>query len=144
MALRVASRQLDIIMQLSVMDAENMEFEVSSFDKVVAMYVASVVPDPERLVDEMRRVCKPNGRIIFVNHFHSRNPLFGAFESLLAPLSAQLGFRPDFSLDRFLDETGLKTTNIHPVNIFHFCPMVEASNNKQFLSEIMAPVCATS
>ena len=34
-------------MQLSVMDAENMEFEVSSFDKVVAMYVASVVPDPE-------------------------------------------------------------------------------------------------
>ncbi len=120
-------------MQLSVMDAENMEFEVSSFDKVVAMYVASVVPDPERLVDEMRRVCKPNGRIIFVNHFHSRNPL-----------SAQLGFRPDFSLDRFLDETGLKATNIHPVNIFHFCPMVEASNNKQFLSEIMAPVCATS
>ena len=83
MALRVASRQLDIIMQLSVMDAENMEFEVSSFDKVVAMYVASVVPDPERLVDEMRRVCKPNGRIIFVNHFHSRNPLLGAF----APIS---------------------------------------------------------
>jgi len=88
MALRVASRQLDIIMQLSVMDAENMEFEVSSFDKVVAMYVASVAPDPERLVDEMRRVCKPNGRIIFVNHFHSRNPLFGAF----APISRWTDF----------------------------------------------------
>jgi phosphatidylethanolamine/phosphatidyl-N-methylethanolamine N-methyltransferase len=144
MALRVASRQLDNIMQLSVMDAENMEFEVSSFDKVVAMYVASVVPEPERPVDEMRRACKPNGRIIFVNHFHSRNPLLGAFESLLASLSAQLGFRPDFSLGRFLDETGMETTNIHPVNIFHFCTMVEASNNKQFLSEIMAPVCATS
>jgi phosphatidylethanolamine/phosphatidyl-N-methylethanolamine N-methyltransferase len=136
--------QLDNIVQLSVMDAENMEFEDSSFDKVVAMYVASVVPDPERLVDEMRRVCKPNGRIIFVNHFHSRNPVLGAFESLIAPLSTQLGFRPDFSLDRFLDETGLKATNIHPVNIFHFCTMVEARNNKQFLSGVMAPVCATS
>jgi phosphatidylethanolamine/phosphatidyl-N-methylethanolamine N-methyltransferase len=97
--------QLDNIVQLSVMDAENMEFEDSSFDKVVAMYVASVVPDPERLVDEMRRVCKPNGRIIFVNHFHSRNPLLRACESLLAPLSKQLGFRPDFSLDRFLGAT---------------------------------------
>src|SRR5476651_2755589 len=100
MALRVASRQLDIIMQLSVMDAENMEFEVSSFDKVVAMYVASVVPDPERLVDEMRRVCKPGGQIFMVNHFHSPNPILGGFERLLAPLSKQLGFSPDFSLDR--------------------------------------------
>lgn len=136
--------QMENIVQLSVMDAENMEFADSSFDKVVAMYVASVVPDPERLVDEMRRVCKPNGRIVFVNHFHSRNPVLGTFESLLAPLSRQLGFRPDFSLDRFLDATGLEATSIHPVNIFHFCTMVEARNNKQFLFAMMAPVCATS
>ncbi len=63
--------------RLAVMDAEDMEFEDNSFDKVVAMYVDFVVPDPERLVDEMRRVCKRNGRIVFVNHFHSRNPIFG-------------------------------------------------------------------
>jgi len=136
--------QLDNIVRLSVMDAENMEFEDSSFDKVVAMYVASVVPDPERLVAEMRRVCKPDGRIAFVNHFHSQNPLLGAIESTLAPLSKQLGFRPDFSLDRFLAATGLETTNIHPVNIFNFCTLIEASNNKQFSSEVMAPVCVTS
>jgi phosphatidylethanolamine/phosphatidyl-N-methylethanolamine N-methyltransferase len=42
---------LDNTIQLLVMDAENMEFEDNSFDKVVAMYVASVVPDPERLVE---------------------------------------------------------------------------------------------
>ena len=136
--------RLDNIVQLSVMDAENMEFEDSSFDKVVAMHVASVVPDPERLVNEMRRVCKPNGRIIFVNHFHSQNSLLGIFESLLAPLSPQLGFRPDFSLDQFLGTTGLKATNIQPVNIFHFCTMVEARNNKQFHSGDMVPVCAAS
>lgn len=136
--------KLDNVLQLSVMNAEDMEFEDSSFDKVVAMYVASVVPDPGRLVDEMRRVCKPNGRIVFVNHFHSRNPVLGAFESLLAPLSRQLGFRPDFSLQRFIDETGLMATDIHPVNMFRFCTMVEARNSKQFLSEAMAPVCAAS
>ena len=136
--------KLDNVLQLSVMNAEDMEFEDSSFDKVVAMYVASVVPDPGRLVDEMRRVCKPNGRIVFVNHFHSRNPVLGAFESLLAPLSRQLGFRPDFSLQRFIDETGLMATNIHPVNMFRFCTMVEARNSKQFLSEAVAPVCAAS
>ena len=136
--------QLDNVVQLSVMDAEAMEFDDSSFDKVVAMYVASVVPDPGRLVDEMRRVCKPNGRIVFVNHFHSRNPVLAAFESLLAPMSKQLGFRPDFSLERFIDETGLKATSIHPVNMFRFCTMVEASNSKQLLPKVMAPACAAS
>lgn len=141
---RKIRERLDNIERLAAMDAENMEFADSSFDKVVAMYVVSVVPDPERLVDEMRRVCKPNGKIAFVNHFHSRNPVLGALESFIAPLSAQLGFRPDFSLDRFIDETGLKATNIYPVNIFHFCTMVEARNNKEFLNERMAPVCVAS
>lgn len=136
--------RLDNVVKLSVMDAENMKFKDNSFDKVVAMHVASVVPNPERLVDEMRRVCKPNGRIIFVNHFHSRNPLLGAFESFLAPLSKQIGFRPDFSLDRFLDTTGLEATVIHPVNMFHFCTMVEATNSKRFLSGSMRTACAVS
>jgi len=135
---------LDNIIQLSVMDAENMEFADNSFDKVVAMYVASVVPDPERLVKEMRRVCKVNGQIIFVNHFNSQNPVLGSFERLIAPLSKQLGFRPDFSLNRFMDETGLVATEIYPVNIFNFCTMLEVRNDKELLSEAMAPVCASS
>lgn len=128
---RVDRDGLDNIVQLSVMDAENMDFADSTFDKVVAMYVASVVPDPERLVAEMRRVCKINGEIIFVNHFHSKNPLLGSFEKLIAPLSQQIGFHPDFSLDRFLEQTGLMATDIHPVNIFNFCTMVEAKNTKE-------------
>ncbi|MES1981902.1 MAG: class I SAM-dependent methyltransferase [Pseudomonadota bacterium] len=141
---RKAECGLENVVQLSVMDAEKMNFPDSSFDKVVAMYVASVVPHPERLVDEMRRVCKPNGRIIFVNHFHSRNPILRACESLLAPLSKQLGFRPNLALDDFLQDTGLKAINIRRVNIFHFCTMVEARNNKQFYPEIMTSVFAAS
>lgn len=139
---RKKRRGLDNVVRLALMDAEDMEFEDDSFDKVVAMYVASVVPYPERLVNEMRRVCKPNGRIIFVNHFHSRNPLVGSIESLLAPLSKQLGFRPDFSLERFIGETGLDAMNMHPVNVFNFCTMLEARNNKPFSSKVVAPILA--
>ena len=73
--LRLEQDGLDDAVGLMVMDAENMAFADDSFDKVVAMYVASVVPDPKRLVDEMRRVCKPDGQIFMVNHFHSRNAL---------------------------------------------------------------------
>jgi phosphatidylethanolamine/phosphatidyl-N-methylethanolamine N-methyltransferase len=135
---------LDNVIQLSVMDAEDMDFEDSRFDKVVAMYVASVVPDPEKLVKEMRRVCKANGQIIFVNHFNSQNFLLGSFERMIAPLSKQIGFRPDFSLDRFLDETGLKATEIRPVNVFNFCTMLEAKNNKESVREEIDTVCAAS
>ncbi len=133
---------LNNVIQLTQMDAEDMEFDDDSFDKVVAMYVASVVPYPERLVDEMRRVCKPDGQIIFVNHFHSRNPLVGRIESLLAPLSKQLGFRPDFSLERFIGETGLDAMAMHPVNLFNFCTMLEARNNKPFSSRGDLPILA--
>lgn len=132
---------LDNVVRLLVMDAENMMFKDSCFDRVVAMHVASVVPNPERLVDEMRRVCKPDGRIIFVNHFHSKNPVLGFFESLLAPLSKLIGFRPDFSLARFLDATGLDVTTIRPVTMFHFCTMVEASNSKRFSPRAVESVC---
>ncbi len=132
------------VAQLLVMDAENMGFKDDSFDKVVAMYVASVVPDPERLVDEMRRVCKPGGQIYMVNHFHSRNPILGGFEKLLAPLSRQLGFRTDFSLDRFLVQTGLDAQNIRPVNLFDFSTLVEARNNKPRADAIAAPAFASS
>ena len=134
----------DNLAELMVMDAENMAFEDDSFDKVVAMYVASVVPDPARLVDEMRRVCKPGGRIFMVNHFHSRNPVLGGVERLLAPLSKQLGFRPDFSLDRFLGATGLDAGIIRPVNLFDFSTMVEARNDKHGAAEIRAPAFAPS
>lgn len=140
---RKEAGRLGNVVELSMMDAESMDFEDSTFDKVVAMYVASVVPDPERLVDEMRRVCKPNGMLIFVNHFRSRNRILAACENLLAPLSKQLGFRPDFSLDRFLDDTGLLVLGAHPVNIFNFCTMVEARNNKPFIpEEAIVPVFA--
>ncbi len=142
--LRLARGGLANVAELMVMDAENMAFEDDSFDKVVAMYVASVVPDPKRLVDEMRRVCKPGGRIFMVNHFHSRNPVLGGFERLLAPLSKQLGFRPDFSLDRFLGATGLDARSLRPVNLFDFSTMVEARNDKQSAAEIPAPAFVPS
>jgi phosphatidylethanolamine/phosphatidyl-N-methylethanolamine N-methyltransferase len=132
------------VAELMVMDAENMDFRDDSFDKVVAMYVASVVPDPERLVDEMRRVCKPGGQIFMVNHFHSRNPILGGVERLLAPLSKQLGFRPNFSLDRFLGQTGLDAMNIRPVNLFDFSTLVEARNNKQCAAASAVPAFAPS
>jgi phosphatidylethanolamine/phosphatidyl-N-methylethanolamine N-methyltransferase len=52
---RVARRQLAQVEALVEMDAENLSFPDDSFDSVLALYVASVVPDPARFAAEMRR-----------------------------------------------------------------------------------------
>lgn len=119
--------------ELHVMDAERMSFPDNSFDKVVAMYVVSVAPHPKRLIDEMRRVCKPDGEIFIVNHFHSPNPIVGGVESLLAPLSRLVGFHPDFCLDTFVRDTNLVVLDKQPVNLFGYWSLLRARNNKETL-----------
>jgi phosphatidylethanolamine/phosphatidyl-N-methylethanolamine N-methyltransferase len=130
---RVERDGLRHIEALHKMNAEQMRFADDSFDKVVAMYVASVVPHPARLVDEMRRVCKPEGELYIVNHFQHGNPVVGGVERLIAPLSRLLGFRPDFSLELFLDQTGLDVIEQTPVNLFDYWTLLRARNNKDGL-----------
>jgi len=95
---RVERRALSNVEGLHEMDAQAMDFPDGSFDKIVAMYVVSVVQEPARLLAELHRVCKPNGEIFLVNHVRSSNPILGAGERGLARFSDQIGFHPDFDL----------------------------------------------
>ena len=85
---RVDRLGLENVKALLEMDAEKMSFPDNSFDAVLALYVASVVPNPARFAAEMRRVCRPGGTIVLVNHFASENGVMWAVEKLLAPLAA--------------------------------------------------------
>lgn len=121
---RVESLQMKNV-TLAEMDAEAMDFADEAFDHVVAMYVLPVSPSPERLVDEMRRVCKPDGHLFFVNHFRRKNPVVGGFEKLLSPLSNLVGFRPDFSLDEIVAKTDLDVIDSKPVNLFGYWTLLD-------------------
>jgi phosphatidylethanolamine/phosphatidyl-N-methylethanolamine N-methyltransferase len=125
---RVTREKLSHVEAIHEMDAQAMNFPEGRFDKVVAMYVVSVVPDPHRLVAEMRRVCKPDGEILIVNHFRSRNPLLAAFESMLAPFSRLAGFRPDVELGPFLADTGLEVIEIRSTNLFGYWKVIRCRN----------------
>ena len=114
---RVAKRNLSHVEALVEMDAESMSFADASFDKVVAMYVVSVVARPARLLEELHRVCKPDGEIFIVNHVRSDNPLLGALEKGLARFSDKLGFRPDFELRELLDGSH-ELAQVSSINLF--------------------------
>jgi phosphatidylethanolamine/phosphatidyl-N-methylethanolamine N-methyltransferase len=138
---RVEQHGLAQVDALLEMDAEAMRFEDHSFDKVVAMYVASVVPSPTRLVAEMRRVCRPGGEMVIVNHFRSAQPLLRFFEGALAPLSRLAGFRPDFDLRAFLDSTQLDVTAMKPANLMGYWKILHC-RPQPLTSSDEAPVAA--
>jgi phosphatidylethanolamine/phosphatidyl-N-methylethanolamine N-methyltransferase len=114
---RVARRRIANVEALLEMDAERMTFAAASFDKVVAMYVLPVVENPVRLLEELHRVCKPDGEIFLVNHVRSDNRFIAAFENGLARFSDKIGFRPDFQLrDMVSDENQI--TQVSRINFF--------------------------
>lgn len=126
---RVDHERLSQVDDILEMDAEQMNFADNRFDKVVAMYVVTVVPDPIRLVEEMRRVCKPGGEIFIVNHFRSNNPLLALLEGLLAPLSKLAGFRPDFDMEAFLNATNLEVVDVKKTNLFGYWKILRCRND---------------
>src|SRR6266516_229164 len=88
---------------LVVMDAKNLAFKDSYFDAVVAQYVITAVPDPERTLDDFIRVLKPGGELILVNHIGAESGPRRVFELAFAPLARRLGWRPEFPWERLTD-----------------------------------------
>lgn len=81
---------------LAEMDARAMEFADDSFDHVAALHIMSVVPEPERVLAELARVCKPRGFVYIVNHFASDRGFLSVVEKVTAPLDTLLGWHSDF------------------------------------------------
>lgn len=118
---RVASEALDNVAGLYEMDAGHLAFADNSFDTVVAMYVITVVPEPERVMRELSRVCKHGGEVILVNHFSQEEGVRGWVERRMAPFADHLGWRPVFDLDRVLvcDELQiLERRALRPMGLF--------------------------
>ena len=95
----------------------DLKFADHSFDIVYAPYLISVVPDPVKVAREMRRVCRPGGRIVFLNHFLSPNPLLSRVERAISPFTIHIGFKADLDLPAFLAQAELKPVSIEKVNV---------------------------
>ena len=88
-------------------DALNLRFDDSSFDYVMAFHVVSVVPDPQRMVAEARRVCRPGGTIVIINHFRSTHPALARLQRTIDPITRRLGWTTTLRLRDVLDGRAL-------------------------------------
>jgi phosphatidylethanolamine/phosphatidyl-N-methylethanolamine N-methyltransferase len=112
-----AARKDAAPVRLLQMDAADLRFADNAFDIVYAPYLISVVPDPVKVAQEMRRVCRPGGRIIFLNHFLSPNVILSRAERLISPFTIHIGFKSDLDLPAFLAQADLKPVSIEKVNV---------------------------
>ena len=115
---------------LKAMDATIMDFGDDEFDRAVATYTISAVPDPVGVLGEMRRVVKPGGNLILLNHFRSEKPVIGRLEDLVAPVCTRLGWKSNLPLEPLLEQVGLTPEILTTVNLFNGWRLIKCVNRK--------------
>ena len=113
---RIAHKGISNV-RLIEMDAADLKFADDTFDIVYAPYVISVVPDPVAVAREMHRVCRPGGRIVFLNHFRSPNRMLAAIERAISPFTVHIGFKSDLDLTAFIAQIDMEPISIERVNV---------------------------
>ncbi|MDB5608848.1 MAG: Phosphatidylethanolamine/phosphatidyl-N-methylethanolamine N-methyltransferase [Bradyrhizobium sp.] len=99
---RVVDLHLKNVEGLAVMDAEKLEFPDASFDVVMAQYVVTAVPNPEKALDEFARVLRPGGEMILLSRVSADAGMRRFIEQRLQPVVRRLGFRTaEFAWSRF-------------------------------------------
>lgn len=75
---------------LQLGDAQQLEFLDNTFDEVVATFVFCSVPDPVLGLQEARRVLKPGGRLLLLEHMRAESPLLGRLMDVLNPIVVRM------------------------------------------------------
>jgi phosphatidylethanolamine/phosphatidyl-N-methylethanolamine N-methyltransferase len=120
---KVERQGLGHVAGLHQMDARKLDFPDQSFDHVAAMHIMSVVPEPERVLAEMIRVCRVGGSIMIANHFAREKGGWSVAARTLAPLANLLGWHSDFARARVMGDPRLRLedeVSVPPLGLMTF------------------------
>jgi len=87
---RKKARDFGTRAQLIPMDVQDMEFEDNTFDTVVGSFIFCSVPDPIKGLQEVKRVCKPEGKVLLLEHVLSANQALAGLMNLANPVVVKL------------------------------------------------------
>lgn len=87
---RASDLRLESRVELNLDDVQQLDFPDGKFDSVVATFVFCSVPDPVLGLRELKRVVKPGGCVLLLEHMRSPNPFLGAVMDVLNPLVVRM------------------------------------------------------
>ncbi|NDW52067.1 class I SAM-dependent methyltransferase [Aliiroseovarius sp. PrR006] len=127
---KVQALGLGQVKELRQMDARELDFPDNHFDTIAAMHVLSVVPEPEKVMAEIARVCKPGGKIVITNHFQRSKGAIASLERLIAPFANTIGWHSDFEIETVLHEETLtleEQRSLPPLGMMTFLVLQKAA-----------------
>lgn len=105
--------------------AENIPEEDNKFDTVVITYALCTISDTNKALSEVRRVLKPNGKLIFCEHGKAPDKVIQKWQNLINPLWRNIGGGCNLNRDIpfIIEDNGFKINNLEKMYISEWKPM---------------------
>ncbi len=85
------AQSLGAVVNLLQVSGESIPADAQSFDSIVCTWTLCSIPNVYRALDEMRRVLKPDGAFIFIEHGLSSEPNVARVQRALEPMWKPIG-----------------------------------------------------
>lgn len=111
--------------ELHEVGAEELPFEGGSFDTVVITFTLCTIPEPEAALAEVRRVLRPEGALLFLEHVRSAGRVMAWMQDAMAPAWRRLfgGCHPNRDATTLLGAAGFAVEGLAPVGREYWNPL---------------------
>ena len=115
------SRAVAFPVQIKQVSAETLPFDDRTFDCVVSTWTLCTIPDPVKALREVRRVLKPNGVFLFLEHGRSEDSKIATWQDRVNPLQRVIGCGCNLNrkIDQLIGQAGLAITKLDRFHMQH-------------------------
>jgi len=130
---RKKASDLGLSFDLGEGDVQNLNFPDNSFDTAVATFVFCSVPDPVQGLRELRRVVKPSGRILLLEHVRIDKPIIGWLMDRLNPWVVRImGANINRRTLENVQKAGLRIESVEHLGLMKMVKMISAITDKAY------------